>query len=85
MVVKVISKRTKFIFLGNPIADVFAVISRENCCILALADGVNWGEKSRLAARCAVRGAVDYLNFHLFSSQSVCMPEHRPIRTTHVR
>lgn len=29
---------------GLPIADVFAIIARENNAILALADGVNWGE-----------------------------------------
>ncbi|GMT16770.1 hypothetical protein PFISCL1PPCAC_8067, partial [Pristionchus fissidentatus] len=47
---------------GNPIADVYAVCARENNAILALADGVNWGEGARLAARCAVRGAMDHLN-----------------------
>ncbi|KAI6242606.1 PP2C-like domain-containing protein [Aphelenchoides fujianensis] len=45
-----------------PVADVFAVLARENNSILALADGVNWGEGSRLAARCAIRGAIDHLN-----------------------
>uniref|UniRef100_A0A7E4ULJ7 PPM-type phosphatase domain-containing protein n=1 Tax=Panagrellus redivivus TaxID=6233 RepID=A0A7E4ULJ7_PANRE len=47
---------------GTPVADVFAIVSRENNAILALADGVNWGEGARLAARCAVRGAIDHLN-----------------------
>lgn len=47
---------------GHPIADVFAIIARPNNAILALADGVNWGDASRLAARCAIRGAVDHLN-----------------------
>ena len=50
---------------GDPVADVYAVVARENSCILALADGVNWGEKSRLAARCAVAGCIQYLNNHL--------------------
>uniref|UniRef100_A0A915D4V1 PPM-type phosphatase domain-containing protein n=1 Tax=Ditylenchus dipsaci TaxID=166011 RepID=A0A915D4V1_9BILA len=47
---------------GTPIADVFGIIARDNNCILALADGVNWGEGARLAARCAIRGAIDHLN-----------------------
>ncbi|XP_064476799.1 PP2C-like domain-containing protein CG9801 [Ornithodoros turicata] len=47
---------------GEPIADSFALCVRENSAILALADGVNWGEKACLAARCAVHGCVDYLN-----------------------
>jgi hypothetical protein len=51
--------------LGHPVADVFAIIARDNCCFMALADGVNWGDRSRLAARCAVRGAIDHLNERL--------------------
>lgn len=47
---------------GMPVADVFAVLARQNNSIICLADGVNWGEGSRLAARCAIRGAVDHLN-----------------------
>lgn len=62
---------------GMPIADVFAVLARQNNAIICLADGVNWGEGnamlrdcnvhsidlgSRLAARCSIRGAVDHLN-----------------------
>ncbi|VDK20974.1 unnamed protein product [Anisakis simplex] len=54
---------------GNPIADVFGVVARDNNVIMALADGVNWGEGSRLAARCAVRGAIDHLNYHIFADQ----------------
>ena len=52
---------------GNPIADVFGVVARENNAIMALADGVNWGEGSRLAARCAIRGTIDHLNSRLFA------------------
>uniref|UniRef100_A0A915KAF9 PPM-type phosphatase domain-containing protein n=1 Tax=Romanomermis culicivorax TaxID=13658 RepID=A0A915KAF9_ROMCU len=59
---------------GNPIADVFGVVARENNCILALADGVNWGEKSRLAARSAVRGALDYLSASLYAKNGeICV------------
>ncbi|KAI6172365.1 Protein phosphatase 2C (PP2C)-like domain-containing protein [Aphelenchoides besseyi] len=54
---------------GLPIADVFAVLARQNNAILALADGVNWGEGSRLAARCAIRGAVDHLNASISSGK----------------
>ncbi|VDD89610.1 unnamed protein product [Enterobius vermicularis] len=54
---------------GNPIADVFGIIVRDNNVIMALADGVNWGEGSRLAARCAIRGAMDHLNSHLFAEE----------------
>lgn len=47
---------------GEPIADVWGVVGRSNNGVLALADGVNWGEGARLAARCAIRGAIDHLN-----------------------
>ncbi|XP_066996782.2 PP2C-like domain-containing protein CG9801 [Anabrus simplex] len=52
---------------GNPIADCFAVVAREDSAILALADGVNWGEKACVAARSAIHGCVEYLNKALFS------------------
>ena len=51
--------------MGEPIADVFAVIRRRNCSFMALADGCGWGEKPRLAARSAVKAAIDFLNSHL--------------------
>uniref|UniRef100_A0A915PW32 PPM-type phosphatase domain-containing protein n=1 Tax=Setaria digitata TaxID=48799 RepID=A0A915PW32_9BILA len=54
---------------GNPIADAFGVVARDNNVVMALADGVNWGEGARLAARCAIRGAVDHLNYHLFAEE----------------
>uniref|UniRef100_A0AC35TKY6 PPM-type phosphatase domain-containing protein n=1 Tax=Rhabditophanes sp. KR3021 TaxID=114890 RepID=A0AC35TKY6_9BILA len=54
---------------GNPIADVFGIIARENNCVLALADGVNWGEGAQLAARCGVRGALDHINKHIESGK----------------
>uniref|UniRef100_A0A0K0EGV1 PPM-type phosphatase domain-containing protein n=1 Tax=Strongyloides stercoralis TaxID=6248 RepID=A0A0K0EGV1_STRER len=50
---------------GSPIADVFGILARENNCIMALADGVNWGEGAQLAARCGVRGAIDHINKHI--------------------
>nr|XP_050023143.1 PP2C-like domain-containing protein CG9801 [Dermacentor andersoni] len=51
---------------GEPIADAFAICVRENSAVMALADGVNWGDKSCLAARCAVHGCMDYLNRALY-------------------
>ena len=47
--------------VGDPVADCLAIVARANNCILALADGVNWGERSMIAARSAVYGAVTFL------------------------
>lgn len=55
--------------IGDPIADCFGIIARTNSCIMALADGVNWGNGARLAARCAVQGSIEYLNSALFGTQ----------------
>ncbi|XP_042225001.1 uncharacterized protein LOC121868428 isoform X2 [Homarus americanus] len=52
---------------GNPIADAFGVVAREDSAILALADGVNWGEKASIAARCAIHGCLHHLNTALYS------------------
>ncbi|KAK3607944.1 hypothetical protein CHS0354_006539 [Potamilus streckersoni] len=51
---------------GDPIADAFAICCRQNNCIMLIADGVNWGEKSRIAARCALYGSMNYLNQRIF-------------------
>ena len=51
---------------GDPIADAFIVVARPNNCILALADGVNWGPKPRIAARCALHGCIEHLNSKIF-------------------
>ena len=56
--------------MGEPIADVFAVVRRRNCSFMALADGCGWGVKPRLAARSAVKAAIDYLNTHLHDIKS---------------
>ncbi|XP_022167696.1 PP2C-like domain-containing protein CG9801 [Myzus persicae] len=53
---------------GDPIADCFAIVTRANSAIMVLADGVNWGVKSRTAARSAVHGCVDYLNKTIFTA-----------------
>ena len=55
---------------GDPIADVFSIVARSNNCILAVADGVNWGIKPRLAARCAIHGAMEHLNMSLFNRKN---------------
>lgn len=57
--------------VGDPVADVFAILTRKNSSILVLADGVNWGPRSRLAARCAVRACVNHINKNLFHPESV--------------
>lgn len=62
--------------MGDPIADVFGIAVRENSCIMALADGVNWGRKSRLAARCATHAVMDHI------SSNVRRIESNPSSTT---
>ncbi len=46
--------------IGDPVADVYGAVVRSNSAVLAIADGVSWGKKPRLAARCAVRTALEY-------------------------
>jgi len=53
--------------VGDPVADVFGVISRKNSAIMALADGVSWGSKPRLAAMCAVYASLQHLNTNIAS------------------
>eukprot|EP00117_Sycon_ciliatum_P040854 scpid57421/ scgid29964/ PP2C-like domain-containing protein CG9801 len=50
---------------GEPVADVFGIVSYRNGALLSVADGVNWGEKPRLAARCAIHGSLSYLEENL--------------------
>ncbi|XP_044763776.1 PP2C-like domain-containing protein CG9801 isoform X2 [Coccinella septempunctata] len=52
---------------GDPIADCFGVISRKDSVILAVADGVNWGEKACIAAKSAIHGCLHYLNKTIFN------------------
>ena len=51
---------------GNPIADCFGLVARGDVCALALADGVNWGEGAKTAARSAIQGALDYIDTAIF-------------------
>ena len=57
--------------VGEPIADTYAILTRKNSSFLILADGVNWGPRSRLAARSAVRASMNYINRNLFFSNSI--------------
>lgn len=65
---------------GNPIADCFAIVARRDSAVLALADGVNWGQKACVAARSAVHGCVEYLNKAVFSDAT----PSKPTNTTEV-
>ena len=51
--------------MGDPVADVFGIITRNNSAILALADGVNWGAKPKMAALCAVYSTLQHMNDHI--------------------
>lgn len=46
---------------GSPIADCYGLIARKNSCVMAMADGVNWGEKAKLASCSAVQASLEYL------------------------
>lgn len=52
---------------GSPIADCFGMIARKDSCIMALGDGVNWGEKARIASCAAVQASIEYLTRSLLS------------------
>ncbi|XP_050305390.1 PP2C-like domain-containing protein CG9801 isoform X2 [Anthonomus grandis grandis] len=52
---------------GDPIADCFGLIAREDSAILAVADGVNWGEKASVAAKSAIHASLHYLNKTIFN------------------
>ncbi|KRT80503.1 hypothetical protein AMK59_7283 [Oryctes borbonicus] len=52
---------------GDPVADCFGIIARKDSAILAVADGVNWGEKACIAAKSAIHGCLHYLNMTIFN------------------
>ncbi|XP_019759161.1 PP2C-like domain-containing protein CG9801 isoform X3 [Dendroctonus ponderosae] len=52
---------------GDPIADCFGLITRNDSAILAVADGVNWGEKASIAAKSAIHASLHYLNKTIFN------------------
>uniref|UniRef100_A0A2M3ZGF8 Putative serine/threonine protein phosphatase signal transduction mechanism n=1 Tax=Anopheles braziliensis TaxID=58242 RepID=A0A2M3ZGF8_9DIPT len=57
--------------VGDPIADCFGIATRGDSCIMAMADGVNWGEGARVAARAAIQGSMEYLNSAIFGLHRV--------------
>lgn len=59
----------KLFCAGDPVADAFAICARKNNTVLLIADGVNWGEKSRLAARCALFGSMNFINKRIFEEK----------------
>ncbi|CAG9804297.1 unnamed protein product [Chironomus riparius] len=59
------------IHAGDPIADCYGMIARRDSACISLADGVNWGEKARLASCAAVQASIEYLSRALFSPNSV--------------
>lgn len=54
---------------GDPIADCFACITYPQGAVLALADGVNWGQRPKQAARAAVHGFCTSLHQQLALTQ----------------
>ncbi|GLV36786.1 suppressor of sable [Carabus blaptoides fortunei] len=56
---------------GNPIADCYGIVARGDSAILALADGVNWGEKACIAAKSAIHGCLHYLNKTIFDDTTL--------------
>ena len=56
--------------VGEPNADAFAVVARENNAFLALADGCGWGVNSFLAARTAVKGCIEHLSANLHKAST---------------
>lgn len=63
---------------GDPIADCFGLISRRDSAVLAVADGVNWGEKACIAAKSAIHASLHYLNTTLFHDSTLFTPNHHP-------
>ncbi|XP_030373614.1 PP2C-like domain-containing protein CG9801 [Scaptodrosophila lebanonensis] len=59
--------------MGNPIADCYGMVVRGDAAAMAMADGVNWGDGARLAARSAVHGCLDYLDRAVFGQAQECM------------
>ncbi|WIA19408.1 hypothetical protein OEZ85_004028 [Tetradesmus obliquus] len=54
---------------GEPIADCYGILSYRGAAIMALADGVNWGERPRAAARGAVHGFLAHVHQELAVKQ----------------
>ena len=56
--------------VGEPNADAFAVVARENNAFLAVADGCGWGVNSFLAARTAVKSCIEHLSNYLHNANT---------------
>ena len=61
---------------GDPIADAFMLCARRNNALMAVADGVNWGVKSKMAARCAIHGVAEFVNSRLKLSPELLTDTH---------
>lgn len=55
---------------GSPIADCYGMVTRKNSCVMVMADGVNWGEKARLASCAAVQASLEYLTRAVLSQSN---------------
>ena len=62
---------SKEVLCGDPVADVFAVVNRENSTFLAVADGVSWGHKPKLAAKCAVHATMATMSRQIAEMKTV--------------
>ncbi|KAF6254955.1 hypothetical protein COO60DRAFT_260710 [Scenedesmus sp. NREL 46B-D3] len=54
---------------GEPIADCYGILTYRGGAVMALADGVNWGERPRAAARGAVHGFLGHVHQELAVAQ----------------
>ena len=62
-------------------ADSLAIVTWADSCIMALADGVSWGQKSKLASTCSVYGALTYLNDRLSTCKNTKDVFHSILRS----
>lgn len=74
-------KRSEVVRAGDPIADCFAVLSYEHHTVLVVADGVNWGQPAKRAARSAVLGVLGHLHKEL---PTMAASGQSPLETTQV-
>lgn len=56
---------------GSPIADCYGMVARKDSCVMVMADGVNWGEKARLASCAAVQASLEYLTRAVLSPSAL--------------
>ena len=46
---------------GDPVADSLAIVTRQNCAVMALADGMSLGHKPKLASNCSVYISIKHI------------------------